>query len=81
MFLGHVVSDKGISPLPDRVKAIKEFPHPTSAKPVEKLKIGDRTSPPHEQGCLGVDKLQSYPLDNKVSQFYGIGEHLHRERD
>ena len=25
-FLGHVVSDEGIAPLPDRVNAIKEFP-------------------------------------------------------
>jgi len=31
-FLGHVVSAKGIAPLPDRVTAIQEFPRPTSTR-------------------------------------------------
>ena len=31
-FLGHLVTPEGILPLPDRVKAIKEYPKPTTAK-------------------------------------------------
>lgn len=30
--LGHVVSEDGISPDPDKLKAVKEFPRPTSVK-------------------------------------------------
>ena len=31
-YLGHVISEEGISPNPDKVKAACEFPVPTSVK-------------------------------------------------
>ena len=34
-FLGHEVSKNGISPMPAKVRAIKEFPHPTNIKTLQ----------------------------------------------
>ena len=31
-YLGHIVGSNGVSPLPDKVKAIQDFPQPTNAK-------------------------------------------------
>jgi len=31
-YLGHVVSARGITPLPDRVHTVAQFPHPTSSQ-------------------------------------------------
>lgn len=36
-FLGHVVSKHGISPLPDKVKCIKEYPQPTVSGEMSKF--------------------------------------------
>jgi len=34
-YLGHVVSSTGVSPLPDRVQAIRSFPRPTTLKELQ----------------------------------------------
>jgi len=39
-FLGHILNAEGIHPLPDKLKAISEWPQPTSVKDV--------------QSCLGL---------------------------
>ena len=36
-YLGHVISEEGISPNPDKVKAVCEFPVPTSVKGVRQF--------------------------------------------
>jgi hypothetical protein len=36
-FLGYRVDQEGIAPLPEKVQAIKEFPEPTSQKPLRRL--------------------------------------------
>lgn len=34
-YLGHVITDKGVSPNPDKVKAVSEFPTPKNAKDIK----------------------------------------------
>ena len=36
-FLGHLVSEKGISPLPDKVEAVKNFPRPETYKQLRRF--------------------------------------------
>lgn len=36
-YLGHVISEEGISPNPDKFRAVQEFPVPTSVKGVRQF--------------------------------------------
>lgn len=34
-YLGHIITDKGVSPNPEKVKAVTEFPKPTNVKQIK----------------------------------------------
>ena len=36
-YMGHVFSEKGLSPDPEKVRAIREMPNPTDVKGVQQL--------------------------------------------
>ena len=36
-YLGHVISEEGIKPLPDKIQAIQDMPHPTNLVEVQQL--------------------------------------------
>ena len=36
-YLGHLISDEGIHPLPEKLESIKKMPTPTTAKPVKQF--------------------------------------------
>ena len=36
-YLGHIISDKGVSPNPDKIKAISTYPAPQNSKQIKQF--------------------------------------------